>query len=331
MDVLRPDDVERIVTNALFQANKKDVKRQGVELLERWKDSSPEQRADFCKTTVIPAINKLKNGTRREAFSVYRTVQEGISEHAVHAMLQLEQMRRSARKVAAEMLTCYEVIEKVGRGVLYLGSARTKPGDKEYELSRELGYEIATMLGLPSWSGAGPGAMEAPLMGAREAGGKTGGIKIDLRNNPNVFEQEVNPAINAEDVALCDMFAPRKIGLVDAAMAPNGLVITLPGGFGSADELFEVLTLKQLRKLSQSDIDVFVMNYDGAYDKLLEWMHDLVRQKKINPEHIDLFRTFRTNRELLEYLAEKRAIPEERCTFRHKMLLGEEQVDAQVA
>ncbi len=332
MHALRPDDVEHIVTKTLFEkATKREVKRQGADLLGQWKELPPEQRADFCQNNVVPAINRLKNGTKRNAINVYRAVKEGIADHAVETMLRMEGMRQSARKVAEEMLSCYEVIEKVGRGVVYLGSARTKPGEKEYELGVELGREIATMLRLPSWSGAGPGAMEAPLMGAREAGGKTGGIKIDLSKNLNVFEQEVNPAIDPEDVALCDKFAPRKIGLVDAAMSPDGLVVTLPGGFGSYDEFFEVLTLKQLEKLSQPKIDIILMNYDGAYDKLLEAIHDLYRQKKINLEHIDLFKVFRTNRELFEYLATKRAIPEERCTFRNKVLLGEAQQDSQVA
>lgn len=75
-------------------------------------------------------------------------------------------MRDSAAAVQQEMLACYALIERKGRGVVYYGSARLKQDSPHWERAVELGREVARLLGCTTWSGGGPGMMEAATLGA---------------------------------------------------------------------------------------------------------------------------------------------------------------------
>lgn len=322
MHTLDLQDIGGIVEEYLNKANPQ-IKFHGEKLLEQWNASLNGERKDFCENHIIPVIDSLRKKQRKEARRLLFAIKMAIADAAVTKATHAEELRQSARKVAQEMLECYRIIEKVGRGVVYLGSARTRPGEEEYELARELGAEIENLLHIPAWSGAGPGAMEAPLRGAKEAGGMVGGIKIILSHEQTMFEQKINAALDDTDVAQCDKFAPRKIGLVDAGMGPDGLFVAFPGGFGTFDELFEILVLKQLHKLSNDKVDIVLMNYDGAYDKFMELVEDTLKRKKISPDDIYLFKIFSKNREALDYLADKRKVPYEKRTYIKKTLRNE--------
>ncbi|MDD5042034.1 MAG: hypothetical protein PHX87_06695 [Candidatus Peribacteraceae bacterium] len=125
--------------------------------------------------------------------------------------------RRTAREIYGELNAGFALVELHGRGVVYFGSARTEAGDPFYEQARELGTEVYRLLGSTSWSGAGPGQMQAALEGAKEAGGAIAGVKIRLNAHQAHREQNISHVFNTvDDVAVCDHFDPRVTSLTDA-------------------------------------------------------------------------------------------------------------------
>jgi uncharacterized protein (TIGR00730 family) len=164
-------------------------------------------------------------------------------------------------RMSKELAAGFEAMRKVKRGVSILGSARTHPEHPDYRLARE----TARLLGEAGFSiitGGGPGAMAAANRGAREAGALSVGLRIDLP-----YEQNMNPWVDLEIDH--HYFFVRKVMFVRYASA----FVVLPGGFGTVDELFEVLTLIQTRKVRY--FPVILMRHD-YWKGLLDWMHDVV-------------------------------------------------------
>jgi predicted Rossmann-fold nucleotide-binding protein len=96
----------------------------------------------------------------------------------MHGELAGAVVRDSAAAVQQEMLACYALIERKGRGVVYYGSARLKQDSPHWERAVELGREVARLLGCTTWSGGGPGMMEAATLGAlRCAGGPAAALQ----------------------------------------------------------------------------------------------------------------------------------------------------------
>ena len=125
-------------------------------------------------------------------------------------------------------------------------------------------------------SGGGPGIMEAANRGAREAGGKTIGLNIRLP-----FEQGPNPYISPGLHFEFHYFFMRKFWFAYLAKA----LVVFPGGFGTLDELFEILTLVQTEKLSKR---IGVILYGRAYwDRVLQF-DPMVEAGTISPEDLDL-------------------------------------------
>ena len=162
--------------------------------------------------------------------------------------------------IAAEFLAGFQLVQKIDRpAVSIFGSARIPAGSAIYERAREAGHAFADA-GFAVVTGGGPGVMEAANRGCKEGGGLSVGFNIALP-----FEQATNPWC---DLALTfDHFHVRKVMFVKAA---EGFLI-FPGGFGTQDELWEALTLRQTRKIG----DFPIVLYDSDYwDELLEWVHD---------------------------------------------------------
>src|SRR5690242_21104386 len=126
-------------------------------------------------------------------------------------------------------------------------------------------------------SGGGPGIMEAANRGAAEAGGKTVGLNIGLP-----FEQFPNPYISPELSFEFHYFFMRKFWFAYLAKA----LVVFPGGFGTMDELMEVLTLTQTRKLAKK---VTISLYGSAYWKEIINFDALVKYGMISPEDLALF------------------------------------------
>jgi len=141
-------------------------------------------------------------------------------------------------------------------------------------------------------TGGGPGIMEAANRGAKEAGGKTVGLNIKLP-----FEQMPNPYITPELNFEFHYFFMRKLWFAYLAKA----LIVFPGGFGTFDELFEILTLAQTQKLAKQ---MTVLIYGSDYWKKAINFQTLVDSAVIAPNDLNLFRMVDTPEEGFEILKE---------------------------
>jgi uncharacterized protein (TIGR00730 family) len=149
-----------------------------------------------------------------------------------------EYLRERSQEIGREFLMGFEAVEQIDRpAVTCFGSARMKEGSPPYELARE----TARLFAEAGWAvvtGGGPGVMEGANRGCREGGGLSVGFGIELPH-----EQKLNDYL---DIGLTfDHFYARKTMFVKAA---EGFCV-FPGGFGTADELFEALTLIQTGKV----------------------------------------------------------------------------------
>jgi uncharacterized protein (TIGR00730 family) len=173
--------------------------------------------------------------------------------------------------IASEFLAGFQLVQKINRpAVSIFGSARIGEGSATYEHARATGRAFAEA-GFAVVTGGGPGVMEAANRGCKEAGGLSVGFNIVLS-----FEQALNPWC---DLALTfDHFHVRKVMFVKAA---EGFVI-FPGGFGTQDELWEALTLRQTRKIGDFPIVLFDSDY---WDEMLDWVRDeMLDDGLISPE-----------------------------------------------
>ena len=139
-------------------------------------------------------------------------------------------------------------------------------------------------------SGGGPGIMEAANRGAREAGGKTIGLNIRLP-----FEQTPNPYITPSLNFEFHYFFMRKLWFAYLSKA----LVVFPGGFGTIDEMFEVLTLAQTQKLAKK---VTVVVYGTDYWKRVFNLQALVDTGAISPKDLDLFQYADTPEQAFELL-----------------------------
>src|SRR6187431_443134 len=143
-------------------------------------------------------------------------------------------------KVMAEFVDGFEKLGKIGPCVSIFGSARTQPSHPYFKLAEEIAYKLSKE-GYGIITGGGPGIMEAANKGAKAAGGKSVGLNIELPH-----EQYSNPHIDSDKLITFDYFFVRKVMFIKYA---QGFVV-LPGGFGTMDEIFEVLTLIQTKKIT---------------------------------------------------------------------------------
>ena len=141
-----------------------------------------------------------------------------------------------AGRVFCEMIRGYRALHFVGPCVTIFGSARIEEGHPHYELARATGAALA-LEGFTVMTGGGPGIMEAALRGAKEAGGTTVGVGIDL-------PMEAGRNAYADNWVEFRYFFVRKVMLVKYSYG----FITMPGGFGTLDEVFETATLIQTNK-----------------------------------------------------------------------------------
>ena len=180
-------------------------------------------------------------------------------------------------KVISEFVEGFESINKIGPCVSIFGSARTKPEHPFYKIA----VDIARMLtdeGYGVITGGGPGIMEAGNKGASIYGGRSVGLNIDLP-----FEQGSNRFVDLDKSLKFRYFFVRKVMFVKYAQA----FVALPGGFGTMDELFEVLTLVQTNKISKVPVVLVGTEY---WSGLKAWIKNtmLDEENNISPQDLDL-------------------------------------------
>jgi uncharacterized protein (TIGR00730 family) len=162
-------------------------------------------------------------------------------------------------KIMGEFVEGFETLRPFWPSVSIFGSARVRPGNRYYNL----GVRVASALSKAGYgviTGGGPGIMEAGNRGAREGSGRSIGLNIKLP-----YEQKPNEF--AETVINFDYFFARKVMFVKYACGFVGL----PGGFGTLDEIFEALTLKQTGKIHEFPVILMGRDY---WRGLLDWLSD---------------------------------------------------------
>ena len=181
-----------------------------------------------------------------------------------------------ALRIMGEFVEGFDALADLGPAVSVFGSARVPADDPSYAQAEELGRRFAEQ-GITVITGGGPGIMEAANKGAKEAGGESVGLAIELPH-----EQATNRYITRE--LNFRYFFVRKTMFVKYA---QGFVI-FPGGFGTFDELFESLTLVQTGKIDDFPVILFGSRY---WEPLVDWLRDPVQTHgMIGPKDMDLFR-----------------------------------------
>ncbi|WP_129583191.1 LOG family protein [Olsenella phocaeensis] len=164
-------------------------------------------------------------------------------------------------RIEAEFVDGFDALARLGPAVSVFGSARTPRGCSSYDAARTMGRLLAER-GVAVITGGGPGVMEAANRGASEAGGTSVGLGIELPE-----EQGINQWVNLG--MSFRYFFVRKTMFVKYSQG----AIICPGGFGTLDEAFELLTLVQTHKVERTPVVMFDREY---WQGLFEWLRGTV-------------------------------------------------------
>lgn len=216
-----------------------------------------------------------------------------LSEKEVGALVPPKDFRETIQwrifRIMAEVIEGFEFLAGLKKSVTIFGSTRDVPATHAwYEEARKLGGMLAKE-GFAVVTGGGPGIMQAGNQGAAEAGGVSAGLNIQLPR-----EQRLNPYVNLAKGF--HYFFTRKLMMTYAAQA----YVYFPGGFGTLDEFFEIITLIQTRKIA-THIPVILVGraFWGPFD---EWMRTTLLEKNgaVDAEDLQLYALVDTAEEVME-------------------------------
>ena len=195
-------------------------------------------------------------------------------------------------RIMAEFVESFDTLGRLGPAVTVFGSARTKPEDPFYKATVALAKGLAENE-IAILTGGGPGIMEAANRGAAEAKPKNGhkppsvGLNIELP-----FEQKGNRYANLQ--VNFHYFFSRKVCLVKYSMG----FVFMPGGFGTMDELFEVVTLVQTQRIPAFPLILYGRTY---WQGLIDWLKSTMETAKlISPGDTSLMTIVDTPEEAVE-------------------------------
>ncbi len=221
--------------------------------------------------------------------------------------LTLDELHETAQErvhlIGEEFTEGFAFLQKYPKSVTFFGGARFTESDKEYMQARSLAGKIVKDVNYSVFTGGGPGIMEAANRGAFESGGQSLGMTIEL-----VQEQVKNPYLT-ENLDFYYFFS-RKVCLSFSAEA----YIFFPGGFGTLDEFFEIVTLVQTGKIEKMPIILFGKDYWTSVDNFLK--KELLERGTIDEEDTNLYTITESEEEAINLI--KNAPVRNGIKFHHK-------------
>ncbi|MDE3067579.1 MAG: TIGR00730 family Rossman fold protein [Verrucomicrobiota bacterium] len=178
-------------------------------------------------------------------------------------------------RIMAEFVDSFQTLSQVGPAVTIFGSARTRQNHRDYRATIAIARGLAEH-GLAVITGGGPGIMEAANKGAAQAGGKSVGLNIELPR-----EQLGNRFANVP--IQFHYFFARKVCFAKYSLG----FVFMPGGFGTLDEFFEIITLVQTGRIPQFPLILFGREH---WSGLLRWLKTELQDQRsfISPGDLDL-------------------------------------------
>ena len=197
-------------------------------------------------------------------------------------------------RIMAEFVDGFQFIADFKKTVTFFGSARFEEKDRWYEVARELA-KMLVKADFAVVTGGGPGIMEAANRGASEGKGNSIGLNIQLPH-----EQRINAYV-AQSKGF-HYFFTRKVMLAYSAQA----YVFFPGGYGTLDEVFELLTLIQTHKIHEK-IPVILVGKE-FWSEVDGWLKKMVLKeyKAIDPEDIEIYKIVDTAEEAFEIIKESK-------------------------
>lgn len=192
-------------------------------------------------------------------------------------------------RIMSEFVQGFELLRSHGLAATFWGSARTNPEDRYYKEAEALAAKLAKK-NFSIISGGGGGIMEASNVGAFKVGGKSVGLNIELP-----FEQKLNP-YTTESLTF-EFFFARKVMLTFA----SEVYVYFPGGFGTLDEFFEIVTLIQTKKIEPIPVVLYGKDY---WDPLIHFFEENLakKHKTISPEDTQIFHVVDSVDEAYQYI-----------------------------
>jgi hypothetical protein len=206
-----------------------------------------------------------------------------------------EEMRDATQdriyEISREFTQGFKFLENYPQSVTIFGSARFKEGDAMYDRARELSKKIVKELGYAIVTGGGPGIMEAMNRGAQEIGGNSVGLTIRLPK-----EQVINDYLTSH----IDFyyFFSRKVCLAFSSEA----FIFFPGGYGTLDEFFEIVTLLQTRKIPHLPVILYGSEYWNEVKAMI--VNTLLSRGTIDDQDMDIFTITDDDEEVIRIIRE---------------------------
>jgi uncharacterized protein (TIGR00730 family) len=216
----------------------------------------------------------------------------GLEKEFLRGRRDRAQDLESAVRYFLEFLQGFESLDIKGPCVTVFGSARFEETHPYYHLARRMGGALADA-GYSVMTGGGPGIMEAANRGAREKGGESIGVNIELPH-----EQHPNPYLDR--MVEFNHFFVRKVMMVKYSCA----FIIMPGGFGTLDEVFETCTLMQTGKLDHFPIVLMGSEFWGRLSDFIR--NALLAEATIDRDDLDLFHLTDSPEEALEIITTSR-------------------------
>lgn len=246
--------------------------------------ASPDGRVLRILSEYIEPLSRFRREQIQDTVVFFGSARIQNPKNALHKLTEAQD--NGAQAVAAERAST------IKRAQASVDMARY------YEDARRLAYMLTEWsIQIPAkrrrfvvTTGGGPGIMEAANLGAKEAGGNTIGLNINLpfEQNPNPY---ITPALNFE----FHYFFMRKFWFAYLAKA----LVIFPGGFGTLDELFEIMTLAQTEKLAKK---IFVVIYGSEYWNKIFNFQAMADAGVISPHDLDLFKIVDSPEEGFEFL-----------------------------